>query len=90
MEDQKESSTPADIESMSDRDMLKLILCDIKDIKASLKYQDNEIADLREKVCTLEEKTTLQEQSMSSMKTRIQRLERNQIEAECYTIIPRE
>lgn len=84
----KDSSTSAanmDIESMSDRDMLKLILCDIKDIKESLKYQDNEIADLKEKVCALEEKTTLQEQSMNNMKTQIQHLERKQIEAECYT-----
>ena len=45
-----------DIESMSDRDMLKLIICDIRDIKASMKYQDTEISELKEKVCSLEQK----------------------------------
>lgn len=74
-----------DIESMSDRDMLKLIISDIRDIKSSLKFQDNEICELKEKVCVLEQKTMSQEHDIGVMKSKINELEKKQIEAECYT-----
>ena len=81
------SNTPEniDVESMSDREMLKLIISDIRDIKASLQFQDNEISDLKQKVCSLEQKTKTQEHSIESMKLHINQLEQRQIEAECYT-----
>ena len=44
--DSKSANSDLDIDSMSDRDMLKLIICDIRDIKASINYQDAEISDL--------------------------------------------
>ena len=74
-----------DIESMTDRDMLKLIISDIRDIKASLQHQDSEISDLKQKVCALEQKTQQQQQDISIMASKIQQLEHQQIEAECYT-----
>ena len=83
--DSKSVNSDLDIESMSDRDMLKLIVCDIRDIKASIKYQDTEIYELKQKVCALEQKTQQQQEDISAMTAKIQQIEQRELEAECYT-----
>lgn len=79
-----DESEELDIDTMSNRDMLKLIIKDIRDIKLSLQYQGHEITDLKKKVGALEQNSRKQEYEITSMKSKIRDLEQAQIDAECY------